>query len=235
VTVDRNSVDNEAKPLPPKRPSSSTVQKSAVDHREPKPVPPARLKENMEKQTTSAVTSKPTTPPQRASLTVEKIDHETKPVPLARPRIHVEKPAENVEKQTASTLGGKPSRSGSITLETSTVGNQTKPMAPARPPGNVDKQTDNMLSGKSVTPPPRPVNLPHRPPPPSPGKPVAKEKELQPQRVKEVSQVKESEGQSLRQRLGSFKLTRKQQREEVCNCSTGLGGLASRSEFATAN
>ena len=225
VTVDRNSVDNEAKPLPPKRPSSSTVQKSAVDHREPKPVPPARLKENMEKQTTSAVISKATTPPQRASFTVEKIDHETKPVPLARPRSHVEKSAENVEKQTASILGGKPSRSSSITLETSTVANQTKPMAPAKPPGNVDKQTDNMLSGKSVTPPPRPVNLPHRPPPPSPGKPITKEKELQPQRVKEMSQVKESEGQSLRQRLGSFKLTRKQQREEVCNCSTGLLGF----------
>jgi hypothetical protein len=147
-------------------------------------------------------------------------------VPSARPRSSLEKPVVDVEKQTASALA--PRRPGEVAVEKSALNNQTKPIAPSRPPGNLEKQTNNMVPGRPAPPPPRPANPPHRPPPPSVGKPavtkdkdvqpqlvaVTKDKEVQPQRVKEVSQVKESEGPSLRQRLGSLKLTRKQ-REEV--------------------
>ena len=194
-------VDSEAKPLPPRRPGN------LADHNDSRPLPPARQKDSMETQTTSE-------PSTAAS------NHESKIVPAVKPRNHVEKPVKNVEKHTDNTLENKqplPSLStGDIVPAKSVSENQTKPVAPARPSANIDKP---------ITPPPRPAHPPNRPPPPSKGKPaVTKDKELQPPRSKEVSQVKESEGPSLRQRLGSLKLTRKPQREEPPPKSFSISG-----------
>ena len=188
-------VDSDARPLPPRRPEN------LADHNDSRPVPPARPKDTMETQTTG-------------EPSIATSNHESKTGPAVKPRSHVEKPVENVEKHTDNTLENRqppPSLStADIAPAKSVSENQTRPVAQARPPGNVEK---------SNAPPPRPAHPPNRPPPPFKGKPaVTKDKELQPPRSKEVSQIKESEGPSLRQRLGSLKLTRKPQREEVCTC-----------------
>lgn len=188
--AERNSVDSAAKPFLPEKPERSVL----VDH-ETKPVPSSRLEENMQGQ--AAGSSKPTAPPRRLSSKVEEgSDHETKPIPPARPRSY----AEHIN-------------------EKSGVHNHANHMAPLRPRSE-EKPTDNALSTKSATPPPRPSTPPHRPPPPPAAKAaVSKDKDVQPrsQKAKESNQqVKESEGQSFRQRLGTLsKFTRKQQREEV--------------------
>ena len=188
--VEKKSLDNAGKPFHPEKPERSVF----VDH-ESRPIPPSRLEENLQGQ--AAGSSKPTAPPRRPSFKAEESSvHEAKPMPPARPQSY----AEHIS-------------------EKSGLDNQTKHVAPVIS-RNEEKPTDNALSTKSVAPPPRPATPPHRPPPPSVGKPpVSKDKDIQArsQKTKEANQhVKESEGQSFRQRLGTLsKFTRKQQREEV--------------------
>ena len=205
-----------SKPSPPQRPSSGAVERNSIDNEaksfpacadhELKPIPLSRHEEHTEKQT--AGSGKPTAPPRRPGSKVdESPGREAESAQPVRPRSYAEHAAGR-----ASTT---PPRTDSISIEKSGNDNQTKVVRPR----SDEKLTDNALSTKSITPPPRPTTPPHRPPPPPGGKsPGSKDKDVQPrsQKAKETNQqVKEAEGQSFRQRLGTLKFSRKQQREEV--------------------
>lgn len=213
-TVETNSLNYESEPLP----SQGQVEKSTFH--ESRPAPPARPVERLEKQWSIAVTDKPTTPPRGNSFTVEKnaVDHESKPVLPARSRSDVQQPMEGVEKPPVNKPSKPPPRPASLNIEKSAL---DKPTTPARP-----KVTAARSPARSVTPPQRPVTAHERSSPPSASKhAISKEKEVSPcaQGIKEVAQVREPEGLSLRKRLGSLKLpSRKQQREEVL-CIIGYG------------
>ena len=225
LVVQKSSQENEGKPSPPQRPASVTRDKGAP---EAKPVPPARPLENMEKQTSSILKSNPPHTTDRA-----------KPHPPVRPRGNVEKQSDNVSlpeghvpspMSTNETVEKRPENQTKTKPRPSSSVEQTKPSPPARPPRNSDHpQSNDIVQSKTAkptgltleensdnptrpSPPGRPATSPHRPPPPAPAgskpPPVAREKE--------VEKVKELEGQSsLRKRLGSLKLSRKPQREQV--------------------
>ena len=213
--------------MPPRKPGNVPAVKTSIDQGS-KPVPPARPPEHIERQKACPIASIMSSKTQIPSVTVEDnvIDHESKPVPPVRPRSHVEQPLLNIEKETSGKPATLPRKAGSVPADKSTLDNETTSTALNTHDEVIEKQTDNKLSTKSMTPPPRPVSPPHRPSPPRPptARPnVDKDKETTPHKAKVINQVKEPEGSSLRQRLGSIKFSRKQPRkEEVCYLYTFL-------------